>query len=291
MVYFVCDVVTQEIKIGHSRTPAKRVAELQTGNAHRLDLLGAIPGTEDDESALHNRFAAHRLQGEWFSRDILEAVMEIISSTREVVAMATDNRGPTDGPAPELQMVSQIPHLRVKSFKLKLMEEVGGSGRASPWGTNEEVLIDPTTTSVVEWLEMVRGLKQDDRSSKAAAIRSLHLQCSYEIKCVLEFQKNMTPEELQPVRNAFFTSQGLKPRYLFFDEDNSVIPFSAGTTHVRGGPEVMTGVEGECFRVLVLATGIYQSYPEGRESAPRPDKYPGEHPLTGAKRIAVHIRD
>ena len=54
------------IKIGIARDPRKRLLELQVGTSDELRILHTIPGTEDTERALHERFAHLRLRGEWF---------------------------------------------------------------------------------------------------------------------------------------------------------------------------------------------------------------------------------
>jgi hypothetical protein len=53
------------VKIGYTKgDPKKRLASLQTGQPMALSLLWAAPG--DYEHALHQRFAEHRVRGEWF---------------------------------------------------------------------------------------------------------------------------------------------------------------------------------------------------------------------------------
>lgn len=67
------------IKIGISRTPTKRMAELQTGCPCDLVLLGQIRGSTSLERYLHMRFRTQRLpRGEWFHEDILPLVQLII---------------------------------------------------------------------------------------------------------------------------------------------------------------------------------------------------------------------
>ena len=56
------------VKIGVSAEPLARMRDLQTSNPHKLSLLVKIRGSREDETALHQRFAASRLTGEWFSR-------------------------------------------------------------------------------------------------------------------------------------------------------------------------------------------------------------------------------
>ena len=63
-VYAITD--GEYIKIGYSVNPKKRVAELQTGNARLLSLLGTIEGTEDDERAMHAKYAHLNVLQEWF---------------------------------------------------------------------------------------------------------------------------------------------------------------------------------------------------------------------------------
>lgn len=60
------------VKIGLAVDPNRRIRELQTGNARRLELLMTIgPMSEkqaaDTERKLHKRFERYRLVGEWFT--------------------------------------------------------------------------------------------------------------------------------------------------------------------------------------------------------------------------------
>jgi hypothetical protein len=66
-VYFVQGVAGGPIKIGISRDVERRRTELQRVERQPLRVLATIEGTMADESALHARFVAHRLRGEWFS--------------------------------------------------------------------------------------------------------------------------------------------------------------------------------------------------------------------------------
>jgi Meiotically up-regulated gene 113 len=77
VIYFVqaCDPLREDyspIKIGFTSDPdlRERVAGIQTGNPYPLRVLGVIAeGTQEQEFALHQRFASRRLQGEWFDAD------------------------------------------------------------------------------------------------------------------------------------------------------------------------------------------------------------------------------
>lgn len=65
-VYFVQSGEGGPIKIGWSQDTTRRVAELQTANAHKLVLLGMVPGTMEDEAAMHVHFGHLRMEAEWF---------------------------------------------------------------------------------------------------------------------------------------------------------------------------------------------------------------------------------
>ena len=68
MIYFVQAEGIGHIKIGFTdgEDVNGRIATLQTASPVRLRLLGAIPGGMEEEKDLHRRFAAARVQGEWF---------------------------------------------------------------------------------------------------------------------------------------------------------------------------------------------------------------------------------
>lgn len=68
MIYFTQDSTTLHVKIGHTagdEAETRRKA-LQTGNPSELVVLATMPGERADETALHQRFAAARVAGEWF---------------------------------------------------------------------------------------------------------------------------------------------------------------------------------------------------------------------------------
>lgn len=74
-IYFIGGDVGH-IKIGVSRSPHSRLAGIQTGSPIPLRILATVTGGFDEERAYHARFAAHRVQGEWFERhpDILAEI-------------------------------------------------------------------------------------------------------------------------------------------------------------------------------------------------------------------------
>jgi len=63
-VYFIqCG---EAVKIGRSVKPFERVASLSTSNHQALELLATTPGSSAEEKALHKKFAAYHIKGEWF---------------------------------------------------------------------------------------------------------------------------------------------------------------------------------------------------------------------------------
>lgn len=80
-VYFIQAGEDGPVKIGVAAEPFKRLAELQTGNPARLRVVAIIEGDTGIEKALHERFAEHRLEGEWFKpTHVLLAIHAIRSS-------------------------------------------------------------------------------------------------------------------------------------------------------------------------------------------------------------------
>jgi hypothetical protein len=67
--YVYCITDGEYVKIGYSVNPSKRVAELQTGNARILRVLGTLPGTPADERRLHEKYIEHNVLQEWFELD------------------------------------------------------------------------------------------------------------------------------------------------------------------------------------------------------------------------------
>ena len=89
--YFIVDDASRVVKIGKSFDIEVRLRQLQTGNGNRLRIaltlpaestwLGKCPKGSWDESALHERFEASRIRGEWFlfSDDIRQFIANSIA--------------------------------------------------------------------------------------------------------------------------------------------------------------------------------------------------------------------
>jgi hypothetical protein len=64
-VYFVA--TNGFVKVGWCRSdPVVRLAKLQIGSPHALQLLGAVPGGVELEERVHAALRDHRHRGEWF---------------------------------------------------------------------------------------------------------------------------------------------------------------------------------------------------------------------------------
>lgn len=65
IVYFVRS--GSRVKIGITAHLQSRLKALRTASADQLEVIATRPGFLADEQALHERFAKHRLSGEWFT--------------------------------------------------------------------------------------------------------------------------------------------------------------------------------------------------------------------------------
>lgn len=77
--YFAQAEQTGVVKIGLAGNPVKRLKNLQSTSPDRLKLLGVIAG--DCEVAMHKKFSADRLHGEWFVAS--ERLMRFIADNTE----------------------------------------------------------------------------------------------------------------------------------------------------------------------------------------------------------------
>ena len=85
-VYFIQEEGTHKIKIGFSeKHPNGRLKDFQTGNSNKLNLLGYIEGTYEDESNLHREFYEERGNGEWFepSPRLNDRIKELLEESIE----------------------------------------------------------------------------------------------------------------------------------------------------------------------------------------------------------------
>ena len=56
----------EAVKIGYSTNPRARASQVRCNTPADVDLVGYIPGTVEDERAIHARLSEWRISGEWF---------------------------------------------------------------------------------------------------------------------------------------------------------------------------------------------------------------------------------
>jgi hypothetical protein len=76
-LYAIADHTNQLIKLGYAQDPAKRCAQLQTGNPNALSVIWAtaIPKSRARlvEQKIHREYNHKRVRGEWFGMSATEA--------------------------------------------------------------------------------------------------------------------------------------------------------------------------------------------------------------------------
>lgn len=92
-IYFVS--APGRIKIGYTRKPEQRLAQLKAVDMEPLTSLGVIPGTRSLEKRLHALVAPHRIRGEWFAD---------CEPVRMVIGDALNGLHPCEEEPPELSI-------------------------------------------------------------------------------------------------------------------------------------------------------------------------------------------
>ena len=87
-IYFIQEEETGRIKIGFSeKHPKGRLQDFQTGNSNKLNLIGYIEGTYEDETILHQEFSEERIRkdNEWFksSPRLIERIKKLLEKSLE----------------------------------------------------------------------------------------------------------------------------------------------------------------------------------------------------------------
>ncbi len=113
MIYFVqAGPPSGAIKIGYTSTSLKkRVGALQTSHPEKLTILGAIIGAPSDEKALHKRFHAERMEGEWFRPviDLLELIWSLPPFDEAAALRKPVPAKPQSAPARVVQRATPAP--------------------------------------------------------------------------------------------------------------------------------------------------------------------------------------
>lgn len=67
MIYYIQDLVSGHIKIGHAECAWRRFSKIQSDTPGIVKLLATEEGGVDKEAERHATFAQSRIRGEWFS--------------------------------------------------------------------------------------------------------------------------------------------------------------------------------------------------------------------------------
>lgn len=189
------------VKLGTAVDPVARLRVLQTPHHTRLHLRAAWPGERVDERALHARFGANRLHGEWFG-----CTPELIAFVRErAAAMPTPVPSPVtlpDGGAAKRAASSAERKPRPRAMRPWWWREL----RHPTWeqhaslGPDErrdadeiaalcDLVASLTAPQLLTWLELVAGADANGRLSidlKTVEERALGARDRYAAARLLE---------------------------------------------------------------------------------------------------------
>lgn len=123
-IYFLRAEGQGFVKIGYSVDVERRVAALRCGSPYELTVIGVLAGfDEDEEAALHKRFAHLRTRGEWFAEE--GELAEFIKSLRSEEGYEEGNERSMDIETERHeinQLRAQIEELKAER-KLRKLEE------------------------------------------------------------------------------------------------------------------------------------------------------------------------
>jgi len=105
-VYFVTEETPgglEHLKIGRSKTPENRIADMQIGNSRQLTLVGCLEGGADLERSFHRLFGPLRHRGEWFLyTEPLKAVVGCLDFWKPIEVVEVEE--PTQAEQPPLAL-------------------------------------------------------------------------------------------------------------------------------------------------------------------------------------------
>ena len=85
-----------QVKLGFSLNPKRRMKTLQTANAHTLNILWEYPAGKTQKAAkgaersLHNYCKEYRLNGEWFKPEVMRKVNNFVLGKKQIVEADLD---------------------------------------------------------------------------------------------------------------------------------------------------------------------------------------------------------
>lgn len=93
-IYFVQAGEGGPVKIGFARDIKLRMNKMRSDNHEPLHLVASFVGEVADERALHEMFAAHHKQREWFYPSVLTKIELVTLAPLAVVTGRAKSRGP-----------------------------------------------------------------------------------------------------------------------------------------------------------------------------------------------------
>jgi hypothetical protein len=143
-------------KIGFTTgDPMSRMKSLQTGNPHRLEMVGAVEGERFLEELAHLRFERYRAAGEWFNVNPLDAFMWLKYERKE------DQRAWSRG-----EIVPDV--VEVKSADSGILAALERHDRSSVWTRSG--------------LDVVTGYPVDDDSVELLLMRGELHRCERRVR-------------------------------------------------------------------------------------------------------------
>lgn len=152
------------VKIGHSSDPLSRMVKAQSDNAARLELLGAIPATVDQEAEAHELLSAHNVGGEWFDMSArpVAAFVSMLPKYETEKRASTMNALRTWRKAKKLTLEEAAPMLATSTGSLSRIE------RGEQWPDREFFERLPQVTGITAD-EMIASLAQPSSEQPEAA--------------------------------------------------------------------------------------------------------------------------
>ena len=86
-----CEKVRAPVKVGITTNPNERLGAIRTSSPHKVDFawkfkFRSVSLAEKIEARFHRENSAHRLNGEWFDIDPLEAIRGVCAVVKSVFA-------------------------------------------------------------------------------------------------------------------------------------------------------------------------------------------------------------
>ena len=82
-VYFIRAKGVGAIKVGFTSDLKGRFQNLKGASPVDLEILTSFSGTLEDEKAIHDILADHRLHGEWFKESAVIAFLKVVEDERK----------------------------------------------------------------------------------------------------------------------------------------------------------------------------------------------------------------